>query len=63
MSSTGTTQHQRVAKAEQVLLDLILAHQAHRHRVRVVNHAAVAAPVRHLARVERAGQAHVESVI
>jgi len=43
---------QRVARAEQALLDLILAHHRHR-RARVENHAAVVALVRHLARVER----------
>ena len=38
-----TIRLQRVAKADQAHLDLILVHQAHRHRVRVVNHAVVVA--------------------
>ena len=37
-----TVRLQRVAKADQAHLDLILVHQAHRHRVRVANHVALA---------------------
>lgn len=59
MSSTGTIRLQRVARADQAPLAPHLVPAPHR-RERVVNHVVVAAPVRHLARVERADQAHID---